>query len=174
MFVLWDTAVRSSPASRECLLWIFSTEKTTAKLTRKTEISSISPPPPTPPPPFLSVAHSLDFFFCQPFKPEITGAVTFIIPFILVWSPVQPPGETLLPVSICFEFVVYTECCVFVAVTVFNNLQHSVCCWMLQQSSKFYTQDGWKLSSNFGGKYSLGLASSLVEVNLEVKHSKQL
>jgi len=38
--------------------------------------------------------------------------MTFIIPFILVRSRVQPPGETLIPVSICFTFVVYKRCCV--------------------------------------------------------------
>lgn len=110
---LWDSALGSSLSCKQrVFMWNFSTEKTTVKLTRKTGmsfISSHSPPPPAPV--FLSVTHSLDFFLWQPFKPEITGSVTLVISFILVCSRIQPPGETLLPVSICFNFVVYIEGC---------------------------------------------------------------
>lgn len=106
VFVLWDCSQKQSCKQRVFIVFLVQ-RKLQPSWSEDRNFIYLSLPLPLS---FsLSPTHWI-FFLCQPFKPEITGSVTFIIPFILAWFRVQPSGESLLPVSICFEFVVYTEC----------------------------------------------------------------
>lgn len=138
--VLWGSAARSNPASKECLLLIIRTKETTAKLTRKTGISSLSL--------CLPLCRPLVGFLSLPAFKTRDYWVSDTHSFHTAWSCAQPPEVMLLPVSICFKFV---ECCEYYCVCVCNSLEWLNEC-LSEALARFCTWSGWKISSIRGNR----------------------